>query len=139
MRSLIPFAALAALACTMTTTTTTIAPTTTLAIVNARVWTGDSTRPWADAVAITGDRISAVGSSAEIRKFASAATRIVDAKGMFVTPGFIDSHVHFMDGGFGLTSVQLRDARTKEEFVRRIQAHAATLPPGAWMLQGDWD
>lgn len=121
------------------TTSSTVAPTTTLAIVNARVWTGDPGRPWAGAVAVTGDRISAVGSSAEIRKLASPATRVVDAKGGLLAPGFIDSHVHFMSGGFGLTSVQLRDAKTREEFIRRIRAHAGTLPAGAWMLEGNWD
>lgn len=130
---------LATAACVTTTTSTTIEPTVTLAIVNARVWTGDSARPWADGIAVTGSRIRAVGSSAEIRKMASPVTRIIDAKGMFVAPGFIDSHVHFIDGGFGLTSVQLRDARTKDEFVRRIKEHAAKLPAGAWMLQGNWD
>lgn len=131
--------ALTVVGCTMTTTTTTIAPTTTLAIVNARVWTGDVNRPWAEAVAVTGSRISAVGSSAAIRKLASDATRVVDAQGKLVVPGFIDSHVHFMSGGFGLTSVQLRDARTREEFISRIKQHAASLPQGAWMLEGNWD
>src|SRR5918996_2273381 len=135
--SLLPI--LTVVACTMTSTSSTIAPTTTLAIVNARVWTGDARRPWADAVAVTGSRISAVGSSAEIRKLASSATRVVDAQGRMLVPGFIDSHVHFMSGGFGLTSVQLRDAKTREEFIRRIKAHAATLPAGAWMLEGNWD
>lgn len=122
---------------TSTSSTYTLAPT--LAVVNARVWTGDPRRPWADAVAVTGDRISAVGSSAEVRKLARPTTRVVDAGGGMVVPGFIDAHVHFMDGGFGLTSVQLRDAKTPAEFVRRIKAHAATLPRGAWMLEGNWD
>src|SRR5262245_42961941 len=84
----------------------------TLAIVNARVWTGDSARPWAEAVAINGDTIVAVGSSAEVRKLNAA--RVVDAKGAMVTPGFIDAHVHFVAGGFRLSSVQLRDAKTPE-------------------------
>src|SRR5688572_9243942 len=122
-----------------TTTTTTVAPTTALAIVNARVWTGDARRPWADAVAVTGERIALVGSSAEVMKSASKATRVIDAKGQMLVPGFIDAHVHFMDGGFSLTSVQLRDARSREEFVRRIKTHASRLPPGAWMLEGNWD
>ena len=124
---------------TTTTTSTSIAPTTTLAVVNARVWTGDSRRPWADAVAVSGERIAAVGPSAEIMKTVSEATRVIDAKGQMLVPGFIDAHVHFMDGGFSLTSVQLRDATTREEFVRRIKEHAATLPDGAWMLEGNWD
>jgi predicted amidohydrolase YtcJ len=58
---------------------------------------------------------------------------------MMVAPGFIDAHVHFIDGGFGLASVQLRDAATPHEFVRRIDEYAATLPPGAWITRGDWD
>ena len=95
------------------------APQASLAIVNARVWTGDSARPWADAIAVSGDTILAVGSSAEIRKIGAA--RLVDAKGGLVTPGFIDAHVHFIEGGFRLSSVQLRDARTPEEFAKRIR------------------
>jgi predicted amidohydrolase YtcJ len=107
-------------------------------IVNARVWTGDPRRPWADAVAVEGDRIAAVGSSAEIRKLAGGA-RVIDARGAMVVPGFIDAHVHFVDGGFRLSSVQLRDARTREEFVARIKAFAATVPKGTWITGGDWD
>jgi len=111
----------------------------TLAIVNARVWTGDVRRPWADAVAISGDRITAVGSSAEIRKLATAGARVIDAKGAMVVPGFTDAHVHFIDGGFALASVQLRDAKTKAEFVARIKAFAKTVPAGTWITNGDWD
>src|SRR3712207_2693138 len=111
----------------------------TLAVVNARVWTGDARRPWADAVAAAGDRIVAVGSGAEVRKLTTAATRVIDAAGMMLVPGFIDSHVHFLSGGFGLASVQLRDAKTPAGFVARIRAYAATLPPGAWITEGNWD
>ena len=114
------------------------APPGMLAIVNARVWTGDAQRPWADAVLVRGDRIEMVGSSAEVKKRAGKA-RTIDARGMMVTPGFIDAHVHFIDGGFALASVQLRDARTKEEFIRRIKAFASTIPAGTWILNGDWD
>ena len=108
-----------------------------LAIVNAKVWTGDSARPWADAIAVSGDTILAVGSSAEVRKLGAA--RVVDAKGGLVTPGFIDAHVHFVTGGFRLSSVQLRDARTPEEFTKRIREFAATVPAGTWITGGDWD
>ena len=110
----------------------------TLAVVNARVWTGDTTRPWAEALAVRDDRIAAVGSSAAVRKLAGSA-RVVDAGGKLVVPGFIDSHVHFVDGGFRLSSVQLRDAKTPAEFIARIKAFAATAPKGAWITGGDWD
>jgi len=113
----------------------------TLAIVNARVWTGNPRQRWADAVAVSGDRIAAVGSSAEVSKLMRTApgARVVDAMGGMVVPGFIDSHVHFIDGGFRLASVQLRDAKTPAEFVARIKAYAATVAPGTWITGGDWD
>lgn len=114
-------------------------PDVSLAIVNARVWTGDPVRPWADAIAIAGDTIRAVGSSAEIRKLTSSSARVIDAEGGMVAPGFIDAHVHFLAGGLALSSVQLRDAATPEEFTRRIAEHARTVPPGTWIQHGDWD
>lgn len=111
----------------------------TIAVVNAKVWTADPRRPWADAVAAAGDRIVAVGSSAEVKKVIRPATRVIDARGMMVVPGFIDSHIHFLEGGVGLSSVQLRDAKTPEEFVRRIAEFAASVPAGTWITNGDWD
>jgi predicted amidohydrolase YtcJ len=113
----------------------------TLAVLNGKVWTGDPQRPWAEAVAVSGDTIAAVGSAAEIRSrlTQSAGATIIDARGGLVTPGFIDSHVHFITGGFRLASVQLRDAATRDEFVSRIRAYAATAPAGAWITGGDWD
>ena len=113
----------------------------TVVILNARVWTGNPRQPWATGIAITGDKISAVGSSAEIAKLArsSPSARVIDVKGGMVTPGFIDSHVHFITGGFRLASVQLRDAKTPAEFISRIKAYAATVSPGTWITGGDWD
>ncbi|MEQ1690680.1 MAG: amidohydrolase, partial [Gemmatimonas sp.] len=113
--------------------------TVTLAIVNARVWTGDSIAPWAEALAVAGENVVAVGSSTDIRSRVSETTRVIDAQGAMVTPGFIDAHVHFNDGGFALASVQLRDAKTREEFIQRIGAFAKTLPKGTWIRNGDWD
>lgn len=110
----------------------------TMAIVNARVWTGDAANPWAEAIAVNGERIAAVGTSDDVRRLA-AGGEIIDAGGRLVVPGFIDTHVHFIDAGSDLSSVQLRDAKTKEEFVERIRAFAATVPAGTWITGGNWD
>ncbi len=110
----------------------------TLAIVNARIWTGDRVAPWAEGLAVSGDRIVAVGTNDEIRRVSAGVTAI-DAARRLIVPGFIDAHVHFVDGGFRLASVQLRDAASREEFVRRIAAFAATVPEGTWITGGDWD
>ena len=110
----------------------------TLALVNGRVWTGDSAEPEVEAIAIAGERIAAVGTSSEIRAQARDVETI-DLQGQFVTPGFVDAHVHFLEGGRRLTSVRLRDARTPDEFVARIKAFAATVPAGTWITGGDWD
>ena len=110
----------------------------TLAVVNARVWTGDRAAPWAEAIAVSGERLVAVGTSDEVRRLATGVTPI-DAGGRLVVPGFIDTHVHFLEGGLRLASVQLRDARTRDEFVSRIKAFAATVPAGTWITGGDWD
>ena len=107
-------------------------------IVNAKVWTGDPASPWAEAIAINGDTIVKVGSGDEVRQLAGNA-ETVDAGGRLIVPGFIDTHVHFIDGGQRLSSVQLRDARTREEFVARIASFAATVPAGTWITGGDWD
>jgi predicted amidohydrolase YtcJ len=110
----------------------------TFAVVNARIWTGDSAHPSAEAIAVNDAEIVAVGSNDEIRQMAQGGT-IVDAHGQMLVPGFIDTHVHFTEGGFRLASVQLRDAKTPEEFSKRIQNFAATVPPGTWITGGDWD
>ncbi len=116
----------------------------TLVVLNARVWTGDPARPRAEAFAIEDDRFLVVGANADVRRYARARgqahpPRVIDAAGRFVVPGFIDAHVHFLVGGARLTSVQLRPARTRDDFVERIRAFAATVPPGTWITGGDWD
>ena len=110
----------------------------TLAVVNAKIWTGDDSQPWAEALAANGEQIVAVGSNDQIRKLGEAP-RLIDAGGRLLVPGFIDSHVHFISGGFGLASVQLRDAKTPEEFSARIGDFATTVPAGTWITGGDWD
>lgn len=110
-----------------------------LVITDARIWTGDRAMPWAEALAIRGDRIVAVGSETDIAVLIGPDSEHIQAPGGMVVPGFIDSHVHFLSGGFALASVQLRDAATPEEFSSRIGEYAQTLMPGEWILNGDWD
>ena len=110
-----------------------------LAVVNARIWTGNPKRPWAEAIAVRGDRIAAVGSTAEIRKMMGTSAKVIDAHGQMLVPGFNDAHVHIISAGRGLSSVKLRDAATPAEFIARIKAYAKTIPKGAWITDGDWD
>jgi len=110
-----------------------------LIVTNARIWTVDPALPTAQAVAIIGDRIVAVGSSAEIDAWRGSQTHVIDASGKRLVPGFNDAHVHFVDGGEQLDSVQLTDATSSDEFVRRIAAFARALPNGDWIKEGDWD
>jgi predicted amidohydrolase YtcJ len=108
-------------------------------IENARIWTVDPSRPEAEAVAILADRIVAVGSSPQVDAWRGPHTRVVDASGKRLLPGFNDAHVHFTDGGAQLDSVQLNDATSPQEFARRIRERAAKTAKGEWLLGGDWD
>jgi hypothetical protein len=110
-----------------------------LVLVNGKVWTGDPARPWAEAVAVRDGKIVMVGTAAEARKLSPSGTKLVDLGGSLVLPGFIDSHTHFLAGGFSLKSIQLRDAKGREDFVSRIAAKARELGPGRWILNGEWD
>ena len=110
-----------------------------LIVVNAKVHTMDSAKPTAEAFAVMGNKIVAVGTNDEIKKLANAETKTIDAQGKVVIPGFNDAHVHFLEGGYQLSSVDLRDAKSPEEFVKRIKEFAAKLPKGRWILGGKWD
>ena len=105
---------------------------------NARIWTGDSTRPRAEAVAIRGERIIVVGSNADADAHRTQRTRVIDAGGRFITPGFIDDHTHFGQAGALLIGANLLDVSTERPFVERIKAAVARMSPGAWLTGGDW-
>ena len=115
-----------------------------LILLHGKVWTGESGGGGAatrivEAVAIVNGRFLAMGSDEEIRAYQGPNTVVIDLKGRLAVPGLSDSHAHFIDGGFQLLSVDLKEARSEEEFVRRIAAKAGTVPPGRWMQGGDWD
>lgn len=128
------FASLAILACTSTNS-----PTPETIYTNASIWTGVPNATRAQALAIRNGEIIAIGSNETIAKLRSDSTRIVDLNGAFVVPGFMDSHTHFMSGGFQLASVDLRDAKSPAEFAQRIADFAKNLPEGRWLTGGDWD
>src|SRR6266581_8907295 len=111
-----------------------------LLITHGMVWTGLSTgNPQPGGVAIRGGTILAVGDSASLARYVGGGTKVIDARSGLVAPGFADGHTHFIGGGFQLASIDLRDAATPQEFVRRIKDYAARLRPGEWILGGDWD
>jgi hypothetical protein len=110
-----------------------------LVLLNGSIWTVDPAQPWAEAVAIDGDRIAAVGRTADIKKFVGRSTQVIDLHEALVLPGFIDSHTHFLKGGAALDSIQLRDVTGRDQFAERFAAKVRELEAGEWILEGNWD
>ena len=110
-----------------------------LVAVHGEVWTEDPQHPEAEAIAVNGHHIVAVGTDAEVMKLAGPKTQVLDLKNRRVVPGFNDAHVHFFWGGQGLASVQLTDAHSEQEFAQRIADFAKTRPSGEWIVDGNWD
>src|SRR5215831_17655903 len=108
-----------------------------LVVTGANIWTGDSRRPTAAAVAVIGGRIVDVGSADAIEPWRGPATTVVNAEGRRLLPGFNDAHVHFVDGGTQLENVDLKDADSQTEFARRI-GERARAKPGEWITGGEW-
>ncbi len=109
-----------------------------LVLRGGRVWPGKGLVE-ATALAVRGERVILVGDDASVTSLVGPSTRVVELQGRLVVPGFNDAHVHFIDGGFGLLSVDLRPAKDEADFARRLGGHAKTLPKGTWILQGNWD
>jgi predicted amidohydrolase YtcJ len=112
--------------------------TVTLLLLNGKVFTADARGTIAQAIAVDGERIVAVGSDADLKARYTAA-RTVDLQGRLVTPGFNDAHIHFLGGGLSLLRVDLIGAKTLEEAKERIAAKVRELPPGSWVLGRGWD
>src|SRR5579859_1560796 len=111
----------------------------TLILTNGKIWTENPAQPEAQAVALDGTTILAVGDSALLKKLAGPKTEIIDLGGKRVLPGFNDAHVHFLDGGGSLIGVPLGEANSQAEFKERVAKFARTLPKGAWLRNGNWD
>jgi predicted amidohydrolase YtcJ len=110
-----------------------------LVVKNAKIWTVNDRQPEAEAFAVQNGKIVAVGHSAEIEKWIDQDTRVIDAAGKRIVPGFTDAHTHFLTGGQSLITIDLRDCQNEQEFLARLKAYADKLPPARWITEGNWD
>jgi predicted amidohydrolase YtcJ len=108
-------------------------------IVNAQVHTVDAARPSAEAIAVCGDVIGHVGTNRDVERLATTSTRVIDAGGRRVVPGFNDAHVHLLRGAEELVGVDLRPASDAGDLASRLARHASSLPKGRWITGGYWD
>jgi predicted amidohydrolase YtcJ len=108
-------------------------------LTNARVFTADASQPWAEAFAVRDGRIVAVGAARDVLALAGQDTRVVDLGGAFVSPGFGDSHLHFMSGSLTLNAVTLDGLTGLKEMQARIAAYAKAHPTDAWVTGRGWN
>ncbi len=114
------------------------APEADLIVIAERAWTGDDGQPWAEAVAVRGDRVLTVGSVSEVRRHSTRHTRVIRVDGGFMTPGFIDNHTHFNSAGALLLGVNLLEVADDEGLRDQVAEARDRMPDGAWLLGGDW-
>ncbi len=107
-------------------------------LINGNIRTLDAVNPRAEALAVSGGKIIAVGTNKEITRFAGEKTRVIDAKGRLVLPGFNDAHVHFAAVGNKFSSIDLRGARSVGEIASKVAEYVRFLPKGRWILGGGW-
>src|ERR1700692_1746311 len=110
-----------------------------IVVLHGRIYTLDSKQPWAEALAIRGDKIVAVGDDASIGKFRRPDTKVIDAAGQLVLPGFVDCHIHFMDGALSLGRVNLEGAKDVAEIQQRLRDYSTKHPGNDWLLGRGWD
>lgn len=106
-------------------------------ILGARIYTMDDRLPMAEAVALIGDRIIAVGTNDEMESLMGPATRVIDGSGTTVTPGFIDAHSH-PDGSNEVTGADV-NLRSIADIQAAMRAEAAVTPPGQWVIGNKYD
>ncbi len=104
-----------------------------------RIWTGDASNPWAEAVAVRDGAIAAVGSRADVERFRGPLTRVIDRPALFAIPGLIDAHGHMESLGGTLEQLDLRGVASLEEVARRVKEKAQSSPEGSWITGRNWD
>jgi predicted amidohydrolase YtcJ len=107
-------------------------------VTNGRVYTVDQRTPWAEAVAVSKGQIVAVGKTGELARYRGPKTQVIDAGGRLILPGFVDCHIHFMEGSLGLTRVDLNDAGSVAEIQKRVKAYADAHPKEPWIQGMGW-
>jgi predicted amidohydrolase YtcJ len=110
-----------------------------MVIINAKIHTVDPQKPQAEAVAIKNGIISAVGSMDDIETLITSKTKVIDAEGKLVLPGFNDAHLHFIGGGQSLLELDLVGCKSVEDVQNRLKAVARTMPKGEWITGRGWD
>lgn len=107
-------------------------------VLNAKIYTVNTKQPWAEALAIRSGKIVAVGSEREITAFRGPTTKVIDAQGRLVLPGFTDCHIHFLDGSLSLLRVNLDEAKSITEIQKMVKAYADAHPSAPWILGRGW-
>jgi predicted amidohydrolase YtcJ len=110
-----------------------------LIVVHGRVYTENPRQPWAQAVAIQHGKIVAVGDDPEIERMRGTGTKVINAGGKLVLPGFVDCHIHFIDGAFSLGRVNLEGAKDPADIQKRLREYAAEHPWDDWILGRGWN
>jgi len=105
--------------------------------INGHILTQNFRNPTASQLGLQGNKIIAVGT--DLSMYRIPATRVIDLHGAVVTPGFLDVHTHFLEGGQHLLAVDLRAARNKKEFIQLLSEFAETIPVDQWITGGNWD
>lgn len=114
-------------------------PVASLVLRNGVIFTSDDTLPFAESMAVANGRVLRVGNHSFVQELAGYGTQVLDLGGKVVVPGFIDSHVHFINGGLRMTQVKLSGVNKKEEFVRRIEVAVQSTKHSSWILGGGWN
>lgn len=109
-----------------------------IVVVNARIYTVNAQQPWADSLAIRSDKIVAVGEAKDVARYRGSSTKVFDAKGHLVLPGFTDCHIHFMEGSLGLTHVDLIGTKSVEDIQKKVKAYTSSHPDEPWISGAGW-